>query len=158
MARQGRSLDKWLRASLTEYNEEIIKRVDLATVGYARRVMKRVSQTAPRGSRMVKRKFDEGRPHFYQSIAVKYKKAGNVGSAAHFIRGNSTYILYFRPPNNRIAHLLEWGFLVGKRHKRLVEGSHFLDNALAEEYPKFIDDVGDVIKSAPFSYGLVEDY
>ena len=112
--------DAELRDILMTYALQNGERVDEITKEAVKQLVALTRESAPRGSRLVRRDSDATRPHFFTSIA--YKKL----TASWF--GASRWLWYVKKPNSRLTHL------IAKSHKtrnnRVVPGNPFLQSAL----------------------------
>ena len=115
--------------------------IDQALVGLGaeatKRLVKRTIESAPIGSRLVKRKFDAGRPHLFESISAMRVKT---------VKGLPAHLWYVRAPNSRIAHLVEHGYWRADTGSG-YSGSHFLRRAVEIETERYYREVEDYLAS-----------
>lgn len=145
--RPERSLEVGISGILKEFDVHSMEALQDALSSYTRRVKQTYKRIAPRGPRFIRRDFDAGRPHIADDLRVKREKS-RYGSTV-----SDTFILHFGAPNNRIAHLAEWGFHA--RNHRFVDGSHALDTALKQEREPLLKELGDLLtQGSRTAFGL----
>lgn len=130
-----RSLSDKLRTQLGIYSAAVVERVDRIEAETMRRIVERTRATAPRGARAVRRKKDEGRPHLYLSIASKKRDR---------LPGQSVYVWYVQSPNAWLTHLVENEHR--SRNGGIVQGAHFLQQALDAELPRMEAEIKEAAK------------
>ena len=113
-----------IEQELTTYHRDVLTRVNTASEGAIKSLVKKTKATAPKMT---------GR--FRRNIASK-TIPGN--------RGNR-YIWYVKAPDHRLTHLLVHGH--AKKDGGRVQGDPFLKNALDEVLPEYENAVEEAIKN-----------
>lgn len=121
-----------------DYGEYVNSLIVEAGRQACRRLVKRTSETAPVGRRLIKRKFDEDRPHLFESFSMMRIRT---------MYGWPAWLWYTRAPNSRIAHLVENGHAQWERDSRgraipgsadrWVHGSGFIRAAVEIERERY---------------------
>lgn len=121
-------LDAALQQTLQNYNAHILEGLDGASYRAVDRLVKITKATAPVGYRK----------KFKRSISFKeiYKTKGKYAGR--------TYVWYVKPPNHRLTHLLVHGHAT--RDGGRTKADPFLQNALEQVTPQYIEDVEDALK------------
>jgi hypothetical protein len=119
---------KGLHTVLDDYDAHVLEAVDACSYRAAERLCKKTKATAPIGYR---RKFK-------RSISFKevYKSGGSL-------RGR-TYVWYVKPPDHRLTHLLVHGH--AKKNGGRTKSNPFLQKAIDEVTPQYIEEVEDALK------------
>lgn len=112
--------DAELRDILMDYALRNGERVDELTKAAVEQLVALTRESAPRGSRLVRRDSDATRPHFLTSISYKKLEASWFGA--------SRYLWFVKKPNYRLTHLIAKSHRA--RNNRVVQGNPFLQNAL----------------------------
>lgn len=112
--------DAELRDILMDYALRNGERVDELTKAAIEQLVALTRESAPRGSRLVRRDSDATRPHFFTSISYKKLQASWFGA--------SRYLWFVKKPNSRLTHLIAKSHRA--RNNRVVQGNPFLQNAL----------------------------
>ncbi len=133
-----------MSALTQDYGEEVNAAIIEAGRQATRRLVDRTKETAPIGRRrskngsVFKRRFDENRPHLFESISMMRIRT---------IYDRPAWLWYVRAPNSRIAHLVEHGY---HRSSHSYSGSHFLRNAVAIEEKQYHADVVSALEKAGY--------
>ena len=117
-----------LQTTLDNYNAYVREGVDGASWRAADKLRKLTQATAPKGHRK----------KFRRSIAVKeiYKNRGKYAGR--------TYVWYVKPPDHRLTHLLVHGHAT--RDGDRTKANPFLQNAIDQVTPEYIEEVEDALK------------
>lgn len=124
-----------------EYNDEVNQIIVEVGQTATKRLVKRTRETAPVGRRLSKRRFDEGRPHLFESISMMRVRT---------VYGRSAFLWYVRAPNSRIAHLVEHGYW-NQYYDFGYSGSHFLRKAVKVEEEQYHKDVIEALNAAGYA-------
>lgn len=124
-----------------DYSDEVNQIIIDVGREATKRLVKRTRETAPVGRRLSKRRFDEGRPHLFESISMMRVRT---------VYGRSAFLWYVRAPNSRFAHLVEHGWW---RHDYDYgySGSHFLRKAVEIEADQYHKDVIEALNAAGYA-------
>ena len=112
--------------TLTEYRDEVVRKVDSASKEAVEQLVKKTKSTAPK---------DTGA--FRRHIAMKEQ----VITHGY----NRKYVWYVKAPHHRLTHLLVHGH--AKADGGRVPGDPFLKNALAEVLPAYEKAVEEAVKN-----------
>ena len=117
-----------LQQVLDNYTLDVLEGVDGASYRAADRLCEITRATAPVGYRK----------KFKRSISFKeiYKTKGKYAGR--------TYVWFVKPPDHRLTHLLVNGHAT--RNGKRTKANPFLQNAVDEVIPKYIDEVEDALK------------